>query len=151
MKRHHATHVAAGILALAATAVPAGDTAEYRHVLDGSPLAVPTEGAGLSEAVRRFHRTGENPYVGDPAALEVGREIYDARCAACHMPDGSGRIGSSFLDGSWNYDYTATMEGRFAIVYGGGAGAMQAFSDRLSQDQILRVLAYIEKLRADAE
>lgn len=123
----------------------------YRHVLDGSPIDVPTEGEGLSQAVRTFHATGENPYLGDAAAIEDGKDIYQGTCAACHMPDGSGRIGPSFLDDQWHYDYTGTMRGRFAIVYGGGAGAMQAFNDRLTQDQILRVLAYLEKLRGKAE
>lgn len=136
---------------LALTPAGAGEQDEtYRYVLDGSPLEVPTEGEDLSEAVKRFHGTGENPYVGDEGAVEDGKEIYQETCAACHMPDGSGRIGPSFLDDQWNYDYTATMRGRFAIVFGGGAGAMQSFSDRLTQDQILRVLAYIEKLRGKA-
>lgn len=147
--------LAAAVLAIFSPATPVSAAAEggptYRHVLDGAPLEVPTDAANLGAAVKRFHETGENPFVSDPQALNEGAEIYASTCAACHMPDGSGRIGPSFLDDDWTYDYTSTMRGRFAIVYGGGAGAMQAFADRLSQDEILKVLAYIEKLQAQAE
>jgi len=140
------------LAALTAQAAASGNEATYRHVLDGSPIEVPTTDPELSAAVKGFHETGENPYVGDAETVADGKEIYQAQqCGACHMPDGSGRIGPSFLDDQWNYDYTATMRGRFAIVYAGGAGAMQAFGDRLSQDQILKVLAYIEKLRGAAK
>lgn len=148
MKLAHALATAA-IAGTLATAATAGDVT-YRHVLDGSPLDIPTTGDDLTDAVKSFHETGDNPYVGEAAALEDGKQIYEQYCQACHMPDGSGRIGPSFLDGEWAYESTATMRGRFAIVYAGGAGAMQNFDGRLSQDQILRVLAYIEKLRADA-
>lgn len=140
------------VLAVAATCLAAGSAAAaaytYRHVLDGSSIEVPRE--GLGEAVQSFHQSGDNPFVGDDAALADGKKIYQRYCQACHMPDGSGRIGPSFLDDQWNYETTATMRGRFAIVYAGGAGAMQAFNDRLSQKQILEVLAYIEKLQAEA-
>lgn len=140
-------------LALAASlAVPASlAAAQYRHVLDDSPLDVPTEGENLSEAVKEFHKTGENPYVGDSEAESAGETIYKRQCAACHMPDGSGRIGPSLIDDQWGYERTEKMKGRFEIVYGGGAGAMQSFANRLSQDEILQVLAYVERLRDDAD
>ena len=46
---------------------------------------------------------------------------------------------------------TGTERGRFEIIYAGGAGAMQAFGQRLDQDQILQVMAYLEVLREQAE
>ncbi|RDD62684.1 c-type cytochrome [Ferruginivarius sediminum] len=148
MKLAHA--LAAAVLAGSiTTAANAGDYT-YRHVLDGSPLDIPTSGEGLSDAVKAFHRTGENPFVDDAEALKEGKKVYSQYCQACHMPDGSGRIGPSFLDKDWRYESTASMRGRFAIVYAGGAGAMQAFNGRLGQDEILKVLAYIEELRAQA-
>jgi cytochrome c-L len=44
------------------------------------------------------------------------------------------------------YPRTDTQKGKFEIVYAGGAGAMQAFGRRIDQDQILKVLAYVETL-----
>ena len=41
----------------------------------------------------------------------------------------------------------ATDVGTFEIVYGGGAGAMQAFGDRLTQEEILKIMAYIDSLK----
>jgi hypothetical protein len=35
----------------------------------------------------------------------------------------------------------------FEIIYGGAAGAMQAFGDRMDQDEILRLMAFTETLR----
>ncbi len=65
------------------------------------------------------------------------------------MPDGTGRIGPSLVDDEWKYPRADTDVGRFEVIYAGAAGAMQAFGRRMDQDQILKVMAYIEKLRED--
>jgi cytochrome c-L len=36
----------------------------------------------------------------------------------------------------------------FEIIYGGAAGAMQPFGKRMDQDDILRIMAFVETLRA---
>jgi cytochrome c-L len=97
--------------------------------------------------VAQFHRTAENAYAGDPAAIAAGKQIYARLCQACHLPDGAGRIGPSLVDGEGARARTATDRGRFEIIYAGGAGAMQAFGQRLDQDEILQVMAYLEVLR----
>ena len=63
------------------------------------------------------------------------------------MPDGSGRIGPKLNDSRWQYPRTATDQGRFEIIYAGGAGAMQAFGDRLDQDEILKLIAFVDTLQ----
>src|SRR5688572_3655764 len=63
---------------------------EFRHVFDNSPLDVaPKPNEQFTEAVREFHRTGQNPYAGKPDAIEEGKRLYGQFCQACHMPDGS--------------------------------------------------------------
>ena len=42
---------------------------------------------------------------------------------------------------------TATDQGKFEIIYAGGAGAMQAFGDRLDQDEILKLIAFVDTLQ----
>ena len=43
---------------------------------------------------------------------------------------------------------TDTEVGRFEIIYGGGAGAMQPFGRNISEDEVLKVMAYIDTLAA---
>jgi cytochrome c-L len=64
--------------------------------------------------------------------------------------DGTGRIGPSLVDETWKYERTGTPVGAFEIIYAGGAGAMQAFGSRLSQDEILEVMAYLDQLHEQA-
>jgi cytochrome c-L len=67
------------------------------------------------------------------------------------MPDGSGRMGPSLIDDNWKYNRAATPVGQFEIIYAGATGAMQAFGDRLSPDEILKVIAYTDHLREQAQ
>ncbi len=144
--RHATAGVGLAVGLLAGAAVAQGVT--FRHIVDDSPLDVtlrPNEPA--TDAVRQFHATGQNPYVGDPATVAEGKRYYDEWCQACHLPDGSGRIGPSLIDDVYGYPRVKTDVGMFEIVYAGGAGAMQPFRDRLTQDQILKVLAYTRSLK----
>lgn len=127
---------------------PAQGGIVFRRALDDAPLDIrlrPNEPA--TEAVKHFHATGENPYVGRPEALADGKKIYETWCQSCHMPDGSGGIGRSLIDGRHAYPRTGTDVGSFEIVLDGGFGAMQPFRDRLTQDEILKVIAYTRSLK----
>jgi cytochrome c-L len=126
----------------------AAETPQFTSPLDNSPLEIkllPNE--KITEGVQKFYDTGENPYAGNQEALAVGKTIYETTCQACHMPDGSGRIGPSLIGDTHHYPRFTTDKGMFEIVYGGGTGAMQPFGKRLTQDQILRVMAYVRSLR----
>jgi cytochrome c-L len=35
----------------------------------------------------------------------------------------------------------------FEVIYGGGSGAMQAFGNRLTQEEILKVMAFVDTLK----
>lgn len=142
----------AGLAAVLATAAGAAaqDGVQFLDPLDNTPLEVPLP-EDASEAVVQFHATGENPYAGDEAALAEGRRLYDRWCQSCHLRDGSGRIGPSLIDGTWKYERTHTAVGQFEIIHAGGAGAMQPFAPRLSQDEILQVIAYMDQLEAQAQ
>lgn len=119
----------------------------FRNALTDKPLDMtylPSQ--QITDAVTAFHRTGRNPYLDEEAAIASGKKIYAKLCAACHLPTGAGRIGPSLLDDEWRHPRLDTEVGRFEIIYGGGAGAMQAFGKRIAQDEILQVLAYIDML-----
>jgi cytochrome c-L len=136
-------------------ATPAGETdtsegagVEFRTVIGNKPLELALRpDQEITPAVEQFRRTGENPYAGEEGAMAEGKKIYARLCQSCHMPDGTGRMGPSLADNEWNHSRLDTEVGRFEIIYGGGAGAMQSFGQRLDQDEILKVMAYIDTFR----
>jgi cytochrome c-L len=144
---------AAGLGLVASGFVPGSLAAAvaFRHIAFGTALdTTPRPGEAVTEAVTRFHETGQNPYVGDAAAVADGKRLYEAWCQSCHMPDGSGRIGPSLIGSQHIYERAATDVGLFEAVFGGALGAMQSFRDSMTQDEILRLNAYVRRLRGDA-
>lgn len=133
-------------LTLAIGSLAAEDGVQFQDPLNDEPLTIPLP-EDATEAVRQFHETGENPYAGEAEAIAEGKEIYSRWCVACHLPDGTGRIGPNLVDDTAKYARTGTAQGKFEIIYAGGAGAMQAFDTRLSQDEILEVIAYLDELQ----
>jgi cytochrome c-L len=145
--------VAVGLVALlvlgrATGAGAAEDGVQFLDPLSNEPLEIELP-PDSPEAVEQFHATGENPYAGDEGPIAEGGKIYGRWCQACHLPDGSGRIGPNVNDDQWKYARTGTAVGQFEIIYAGGAGAMQAFGTRLDQDEILKVIAFLETLQKE--
>ena len=125
-----------------------GEGIVFRTIIGDKPMQFDLRpDQEITPAVEEFHRTGVNPYAGDEAALARGKEVYAQFCQSCHLPTGEGRIGPSLTDEQWNHPRLDTEVGRFEIIYGGGAGAMQAFGRRIDQDEILKVMAYIDSFR----
>jgi cytochrome c-L len=151
---HHGMMALAGGLAVLMALGSAGgvgaaeDGVQFLDPLTNEPLEIelPPDATG---AVEQFHAAGENPYHGDEQAIAEGKQIYGRWCQACHLPDGSGRIGPNLNDDQWKYARTGTVVGQFEIIYAGGAGAMQAFGTRLDQDEILKVIAFVETLQKE--
>ena len=121
----------------------------FRSALDSEPMIFEYRtDQVLTPQVEEFYKTGINPYAGDLAAIEDGGKHYKKLCQSCHLKDGAGRIGPSLNDDNWERPRTHTEVGRFEIIYGGGAGAMQALGRRADQDDILKIMAYIDTFRA---
>ncbi len=138
------------VFTLLSTIAAAETTANFRHALDNKPLEFSYRpDQTLTPAVKQFHQTGENPYAGDSAMIAEGQKIYKKICQACHLKDGTGRIGPDLTDDKWNYPRTDTDVGQFEIIYAGGAGAMQPFGRKIDQDDILKVMAFIDTLRTN--
>jgi len=127
---------------------PAAGSPAFLHALTNAPLRLdlyPNETA--STKALEFQRTGKNPYAGDKEAIAAGRSLYDTWCAACHLADGTGRIGTSLVDAQVTYPRATTDVGMFEVIYGGGTGAMQPFGARLTKDEILRTMAFVRSLQ----
>ena len=126
-----------------------GGELTFNHVLDKSRIEFTYKPEQqITGAVADFHKTARNAYDGDAGAIAEGKQLYEQYCAACHLRDGSGRIGPNLTDDEWRYPQVAADKGMFEIIYAGGAGAMQAFGRRMTQDQILQLMAYVRTLRA---
>ena len=125
----------------------ASDNVTFLHALDDQPLEFTfrTEQT-ITPAVEQFYKTAENPYRGDADSIAAGKKLYLRWCKSCHLKDGTGRIGPNLIDDKWLRERTGTDQGKFEIIYAGGAGAMQAFGRRMDQDDILKVMAYLEVL-----
>ena len=139
-------------LCVAWTVLGPGAMAEpivFRYALDNAPLEVkPRPNEVETEAVKSFKETGKDPYVGDEQAIAEGKRLYQVNCQACHLPDGSGRIGPSLIDDTSKYPRGTTDVGMFEILYGGASGAMQSFARRgMTQDQMLKTIAYVRSLK----
>jgi cytochrome c(L) len=120
----------------------------FLHPMDNSPLQLdllPSQ--QITAAVQQFRASKANPYRGDAAAMAAGKALYEQWCQACHLADGAGRIGPSLVDNEYRYPRANTDIGEFEIIYAGATGAMQAFGDRVTQDEILRIMAYVETLQ----
>lgn len=140
-------HLLVAILTVASAAFAVAQEITFRHVFDKSPLDVtPKAGEVLTDQVKEFRRNGQNPYNGKPDALAQGKKLYGDFCESCHLPDGSGRMGPSLIEDAHVYDQIKTDVGLFEVVFGGAAGAMQPFSKRMTQDEILKVMAYLRTL-----
>jgi cytochrome c-L len=133
------------VIALAAPAL----AFEFRNALDDSPIDLsPIPGEQFTDAVESFQENGNNPYVGDAAAAAEGKKLYDANCQVCHKPDGSGGMGPSLIDETVGNERANTDIGIFEIIHSGASGAMRPFSKRgVTQDQILKIIAYIHTLK----
>ena len=130
------------------TASPSGGPVQFRHPLDNTPLKLDLlPGELVTQQVIEFRQTGKNPYRGNRAAIDAGKTQYQQWCAACHLADGTGRIGSNLVDNQNTYPRVTTDVGMFEVIHAGATGAMQAFGNRVSQDDILRIMAFIETLK----
>ena len=132
----------------AAFALPALGV-EFRNALDDSPIDLsPIAGEQISDAVKSFQESGKNPYAGNAEAVTTGKTLYDTNCQACHKPDGSGGMGPSLIDNVFLNKRADSDVGKFEIIHSGAAGAMRPFSKRgITQDQILKLIAYIDTLK----
>lgn len=159
---HRSLHMYAAIVAanvvMVAWAVTSGITTAaaeevsaplaFTHTFSGAPLDVtPPAGEVATEATEHFLRTAENRYVDDANAISKGKDLFMKQCAVCHGINATGRMGPSLVDDQYVYEKNDTEKGEFETVYGGAAGLMAPLKGRMTQDEILKTMAYLESLR----
>ena len=84
------------------------------------------------------------------AFAEAGGDVFKAKCAMCHGPDGSGNtvMGKNLkLKDLGSADVQKQSDEELATVIGKGKNKMPAFDGKLSKDQINDVVKYIRTLK----
>lgn len=86
-----------------------------------------------------------NPFEGDARkAAEGGALFISYNCADCHGAEGSGAMGPSLADGRWHFGGTAGAV--FQSIYEGRPEGMPSWGGRIPDDQIWRLVAYVQSL-----
>ncbi len=83
-----------------------------------------------------------NPYTGDEEKIAEGRKLFLRwNCYSCHGVRGGGGMGRPMNDEQWMYG--GDDAGVFASTWGGTPGGMPAYSERMSEDETWKVIAYV--------
>ena len=86
-----------------------------------------------------------NPFEGDARkATEGGALFVSYNCADCHGAEGSGAMGPSLADGRWHFGGSAGAV--FQSIYEGRPDGMPSWGGRIPDDQIWRLVAYVQSL-----
>jgi mono/diheme cytochrome c family protein len=108
-----------------------------------------------AQAQRRAGPSGPpNPFWGDAQAVNQGEQLYNQNCTLCHgVAGGSGEIGPAIL----NSNMSAPLRGELndfqiveAVRNGVPGTVMAAWAGKLTDDDILKVGAYLHSLRGTA-
>jgi cytochrome c oxidase cbb3-type subunit 3 len=92
-----------------------------------------------------------NPFGHDAQAVAQGEAVYDKSCTGCHGPNGgAGEIGPALVN-STGPDSRRSDGQFFGSIKNGISGTpMPAFGGKLADDDIWRVVSYIQALRGTA-
>jgi cytochrome c oxidase cbb3-type subunit 3 len=85
-------------------------------------------------------------YLYQESWVTFGKSVYKTNCISCHGPDGGGLVGPNLCD----EEYKNIKDiGDFLTVIQNGAngGAMPAWKNRLSPNEIVLVSSYVASLR----
>lgn len=103
-----------------------------------TPAAAPASSAAKESPAK-------NPFTSDAAAIAEGKRLFFKwNCYGCHGTQGGGGMGPSLIDAEWRYggDDASVFE---TIKHGRPKG-MPPWADKLSDEEIWKVMAYVRSL-----
>ena len=83
----------------------------------------------------------------DPDALAEGGEIFGDQCSLCHGENGEGMIGPNLIDNYWLHGKGKIGDIAVSIRTGIPDKGMAAWADRMSEEEILHIAAYIKSMQ----
>lgn len=99
--------------------------------------------------VAHFDITAYRSFLGSEG-LSKGNQAYQMYCASCHMPDGTGDIGSNLTDDYWSHA-TGDAQTIYEVIVNGRLDVgMPGWEGILSKDEIYAVTAFVRSLRGSA-
>jgi mono/diheme cytochrome c family protein len=115
-------------------------------------------GSGITRQSPPAEYAGKtNPFEGQQAAIDTGKELYTVNCATCHGDSGKGDgpAGGSLDPKPANLVQTAAETdpaySHWVIAEGGAAAglspSMVAYKGILTDEQIWQIVAYMETLK----
>ena len=137
------------IAALLLIAAVAGCSREQRHAT-GTPGLPATPIGGSSDTI--FPGNAAPPpldaraaaYEGNAAAIAKGQQLFSQmNCVGCHSHGGGG-MGPPLMDAKWRYG--GRIDQIAATIYEGRPNGMPAWRDKLTQEQIWQLAAYVRTL-----
>ncbi len=128
--------------------------AYYHFGNENRTLAAQYQFASAENAKLQFAGIGELQgdevtlvkYMGEKGPLSLGKSIYQANCVSCHKADGSGLVGPNLTDDHYK-NVKQITDLYTVIVNGAGGGAMPAWKNRLTNNEIVMVSVYAASLR----
>jgi cytochrome c oxidase cbb3-type subunit 3 len=88
-------------------------------------------------------------YDGNAAHIASGQRYYEwFNCKGCHF-NGGGGIGPALMDDKWRYG--GEIERIYASIEQGRPNGMPAFKDRIPEQQIWEIAAYVRALSGNAD
>lgn len=81
----------------------------------------------------------------DPVEGKYGEDLYRATCAHCHGADLGGGIGPPI--GAGSNAATSLSDAQIAGVIAVGPGAMPSYRNRLDDEQVASVIAYLRSVQ----
>jgi cytochrome c oxidase cbb3-type subunit 3 len=135
---------AAAVLIVAACEHTPGDLAA-----SGAAPAITTPVGPVPGPVENPPRR-QNPYEASAGAAAEGRELFvQMNCSGCHGGRAGGGMGPSLRDVDWLYGSTPAQV--FSSIAEGRAHGMPAWGTHLPNDQIWKLVTYIQTLRTPME
>lgn len=80
-------------------------------------------------------------------AVKGGQQVYAAKCAVCHGPEGGGLIGPNLTDSFWLHGTGARADIAQVISAGVLDKGMPAWSEQISENELVQVSAFVFSLK----
>jgi cytochrome c-L len=107
-----------------------------------------------TEQSKKFLATGQNPYIGDQAAIASGKKLYQSySCGQCHGANAGGQTAKGITGPNFNHAKAANDKGMFEIIWAGtnggmsgkGKGVMDPTDPKngMSPDEVLKLIAWV--------
>ena len=135
--------VALGVVALTCVA---GCEREHRE-FQGTPASKSTpvvRVSSLQPGPTLVTDSAQGPYGSNAYGMSQGKQLFSQmNCVGCHSHGGGG-MGPALMDQTWIYGSEPSQI--FASIQQGRPNGMPSFRDKLTNDQIWQLVAYVRSL-----